>query len=57
MLIKNTDARPWTIAGQLLIPGADPVEVECTEADIAGVPGLEVVKEKAKPGPKPKADE
>lgn len=57
MLLKNSSARPWTINGTLLIPGADPVEVECTEADIAGVEGVEQVTAKAKPGPKPKADE
>ena len=46
MLIKNTGNRLWTVAGVQLIPGADAVDVPCSEADIKGVEELEVVKAK-----------
>lgn len=46
MLIKNVSTRLWTLAGVQLIPGADAVEVACTEADIKGNPDFEVVKPK-----------
>lgn len=56
MLIKNTGNRLWTIAGAQLIPGAEAVEVACSEADIKGVDELEVVKPKARTAKDEKAD-
>ncbi len=46
MLIKNTGNRLWTVAGVQLIPGAEAVEVNCSDADIKGNDELEVVKAK-----------
>lgn len=46
MLIKNVSNRLWTLAGQQLVPGADAVEVACTEADIKGNADLEMVRPK-----------
>jgi len=56
MLIKNNSARLWMVLGTMVIPGAEPVEVNCTEADVAGNADLEIVIPKAKPGPKAKVD-
>ena len=49
MLIKNVSTRLWTIGGTKLIPGAEAVEVNCTEADIGDNPDLKIVKALAKP--------
>ena len=56
MLIKNNSARLWMVRDVMVIPGAEPVEVNCTEADVAGNDDLEIVIPKAKPGPKAKVE-
>ncbi len=43
MLIKNVSARGWYVAGKIIAP-LETVEVEATEADIAGNKDLEIVK-------------
>lgn len=53
MLIKNNSKRLYTIAGVMVVPNGQAIEVPCTEADIAGLDDLEVVKAKQAP----KADE
>lgn len=50
MLIKNNSKRLYTIAGVMVVPNGQAIEVPCTEADIAGLEDLEVVK--AKTGPR-----
>lgn len=55
MLVKNNSARPWGIAGKLIAP-MQTLDVDCTEADVKDNADLEIVAEKAKPGPKPKVE-
>lgn len=56
MLIKNTGNRLWTVAGVQLIPGAEAVEVACSEADIKGNDELEMVKQKVRTAKDEKAE-
>ena len=58
MLIKNNTLAPYSVQGITLIPGQETdipeAQQELVLRDIDGTPGLEVVKERAKPGPKAK---
>lgn len=58
MMIKNNTLAPYAVQGVTLVPGQE-TEIpegkqEFVTRDIDGVQGLEVVKERAKPGPKAK---
>ena len=44
MKLKNVSARGWIVAGKMIVPGTIE-EVPCTDADIAGNPDLEIVKD------------
>lgn len=60
MIIKNTTAGPITVQGIMLVPGQDTEIPEAQRQDVArdleGVPGVEVVKERAKAATKAKDD-
>lgn len=43
MLIKNKSSRGWFIAGKIIAP-LETVDIDISEADIAGNPELEIVK-------------
>lgn len=61
MLIKNNTTALYSVQGIALVPGQETdiqeAQQELVARDIEGVEGLEIVKERAKPGPKAHKDQ